>query len=89
MKTRDISPTDISGGYDFEKYFYWQNRLGGTYGTALGVPGVHSSGREVGRPPRHVLAFSELPQFTLVRRLPVDRWMLLSPGHVDILGLDP
>jgi hypothetical protein len=89
MKARDISPTDISGGYEFDKYFYWQNRLGGTYGTAFGVPGVHSSGREVGRPPRHVLAFSELPQFTLVRRLPVDRWMLLSPGHVDILGLDP
>jgi hypothetical protein len=89
MESRDIAPTDINGGYEFDKYFYWQNRHAGTYGTASGVPGVHSSGSEVGSRPRLVLAFSESPHSTLVRRLPVDRWMLLSPGQVNILGLDP
>jgi hypothetical protein len=89
MKAQDIAPTDINGGFEFDKYFYWENRLGGASGTASGVPGVHSPGSEIGSRPRLALGFSEAPQFTLVRRLPVDRWMLFSPGQVDILGLDP
>lgn len=89
MKPGDIAPTDISGGFEFDKYFSWQNRPGGTYGNGVGAPGMHPFGSEVGSRPRFVLAFSESPGFTLVRRSPVDRWMFLSPGQVVILGPNP
>jgi hypothetical protein len=91
IESRDIAPADINGGYEFDKYFYWQDRHAGTYGAAPGVPGMLPSGSETGSGsrPRFTLSFSALPHSTLVRRLPVDRWMSLSPGHVDILGLGP
>ena len=89
MQARDIAPTDIDGGFEFDKYYFWQNRPGGTYGKPAGVPGVDSQESEVGSQPRFVLAFRALPGFTLVRRLPVNRWMRLSPGQVVVLGLNP
>jgi hypothetical protein len=90
IESRDIAPADINGGYEFDKYFYWQDRHAGTYGTVSGVPGVPPSGSETGSGsrPRFTLSFSALPHSTLERRLPVDRWMSLSPGHVDVLDQD-
>jgi len=89
MKAGDLAPTDIDGGFEFEKYFSWENRPGGTYGIGVGVPDMSSLASEVGSEPRYILALSESPGFTLVRRLPVDRWMSLSPRQVVILRPNP
>jgi hypothetical protein len=89
IESWDIAPSELKGGYEFDKYFLWRNRRTETYRATSGVPGVNLPGSGVANRPRFVLSFSELPHGTLVRRLLVDRWMSFSPGEVDIIGLDP
>jgi hypothetical protein len=80
---RGITPADIRGGYEFDQYYDWCD-----------LPAHMSNARRsafASRPEqlrdhaRYVIAFGDLDGFNRIRRLPVDRWLPLSPDQIVIL----
>jgi hypothetical protein len=80
------APDGIDGGFEFDNYFALQNSFDTSYSKPPEVSGLHSHGVEVGSQRRFVIALSELPGFTSVRRVNVDSWMPLSPDEIFILS---
>jgi hypothetical protein len=89
MEAGDIAPAEIDGGFEFNQYFAYRDNLDAPRGEGEGVPGARELEGEAQGRRRFVLAFSESPGRSVVRRFPVDRWMPLSPEQVVILGPSP
>lgn len=85
MTTRHVTPATIDGGFEFNKFYYWVDRPGGTYQPGddpFGQPGRGDEARDEGQ---FAVEFGERPGFTVLSRGLVDRWSPLSPGEVLVL----
>jgi 4-amino-4-deoxy-L-arabinose transferase-like glycosyltransferase len=88
MTQEGIAPKDIRGGYEIDHYYAWRD---------LPDHVTNASRAEFARRPgqwhpgeseyhtRYVIAFSDQQGFHRVRRLPVDRWLPLSPDQILVL----
>jgi hypothetical protein len=82
-----IVADDIDGGFEFNAWYSFRDRPGGTYRTNGGSSPVQEIVKKsiVRDRPRFVLSFSERKDYTVVRGVAVDRWLPLTPDRVLIL----
>jgi 4-amino-4-deoxy-L-arabinose transferase-like glycosyltransferase len=89
LASGDVTPREIEGGFEFDKYYSYLDGPSGPQGVGEAYPEPGAPGGDPPGSRRFVLAFGELPGRTVVRRLPVGRWMSASPEQVVILEQGP
>jgi hypothetical protein len=89
VSTGEVAPTDVEGGFEVQKYLPLDHVAFGKKRAHIEDPETSFLVSKVASEPQYVVALSESPGFTVVRRLPVDRWMFLSPREVVILRHRP
>jgi 4-amino-4-deoxy-L-arabinose transferase-like glycosyltransferase len=78
MATSTATPNDIQGGYEFDGYHVWRDLPPGT--------GIHEADWQKAKTTtRYRIAFSAMPGFKELNRLPVEHWLPLSPNRILVL----